>query len=939
MITRATRKQWSSMPVLLLVALISLASVNTHANEAADLYEKALIAANQNETRAAIIHLKNALKADSDHIASHILLGRLYLREHQPELAEKALEKANNLGADRALIAIPLAHAYLQQNQPQRVLENFTASDFEPGTAAQLLVLQAKALIETRSLEAAEEKLIQASQLAPNSIEAYLGLAELALRKGQLPQSQHYLSLARDIDPDNNEVKFITGSLHHAQGHFSKALQAYSTVIKHEPKHLAARLARAGLYLDLGNNQSALHDIDAAIEHYPDDPRAIYLKAVLLARMDKPRAAMQALLEAGNIVNSLPEEIVYRHEPSLLLAGLITFSLGEYEKAKNYLERYVKNFPDNPSARKLLGATLIQQNDHIAAIHVLEPALTQIPNDYKLLGMLGNSYMKTGRHELAATMLERALQQSGGNIAIKQQLAFNNLARQQLDVAVTQLSEIFHTKPQPQTGITLALIHAKNNDFDKAAAIAQQLVESSPNNPILLNFLASMQLAGNQISQARQTLLKAVSLKPDLVSAQINLSRLESPSEAQQRLQELLDHQPGNVPVMLELSRIAQQGNDYRTALRWLEKARASNNKSIAAITQLIDLHITYGELDKALHVADQAHARFPNELRIIDALARTHLARQEFSKSSMLLQRMSALAGYNSRLLYRIAHLQLQARDQEQAVWSLQKAIKGDPKHLAAYLLLAELAIQRNNLALAKETAENITRIFPGRSEGPVLLGDIHLLEGDTRKAIALYQKAFSQQPSSQTIARLAHAHTSNGQAKKARALLYEWLASHPGDVVARSALAEHYLNASQWDNAAKHYENIIQINPDNPAALNNLAVIYSKTRPDKALQLARKAHQLLPHADFTNDTLGWILTQLGNPKEGIRYLRNAHARNAANPEFHYHLAVALYHLGRTEEARAALKQALDKQSKFHGIEHAEALAKELLLEQPDAT
>ncbi len=920
--------------VFLLMASLAVPGTGG-AEDIASLYEKALMAANEGETRAAIIHLKNALQSDDGYLAAHILLGRLYLKENQPELAERALQKANRLGADRALTALPLARAYLQQRKYQRLLEDFSAPDFPATTAAQLLILQGKAFVELDQTQNAVEALEEATRLDPQAVEAYLGLAEIALRAGDLRQAARQLALAKDLAPADAGVYFVEASLRHAQGQLQKALQAYTEVLRLLPTHPAARLARAGLYLDLGRPRQALEDVQALLADYPDDPRAAYLKAVLLNRLGDARAAAAALREAGAVIDRLPPEMLRQHAPSLMLAGLVSFNLGEYEKARDHLGRYVKRFPRNPAARKLLGATLLRQGDAAAAVRVLEPAAQNLPDDARLLALLGDAYMAQGRHDLAAMMFERALQQRD-DVALRRRQALNDLARNRPQQALDQLMDVFRRSGHTSTGLMAALLQARNGNFEHALSLARQLVQASPGDPVLQNFLASMQMATGRAQEARQTLQELVARRPSLLAAQINLARLDSAAgeheAARMRLRELLRRQPGAVVLMLELSRLAQRMGDEVQALRWAEKALAADSRSIAATLRLVELHLAREALDEALAVLDTAQQRAPDDVRLRDALARVHLARGETRQARMILRRLSTDVGYNGKLLYRIARLQLQARDPRQAIWSLQKAIDGAPDLLPAHVLLAEVLLQRGNLELAGDIVATLGQRFPRSAEGLRLAGDLALRRGDVAAAIETYEQALQIQESNLITVRLAEAHRLAGHGPKARKVLQRWLERHPDDLVAREALAEQYLLARRWQEAAGQYEAVLELQPRHALALNNLAVIYADSDTVRALDYARKAHRLLPKAPFTNDTLGWLLTRSGRAQEGIGYLRAANARQASNAEFQYHLAVALHQLGRIEEARQELDRALAYGQAFEGLAHARALRESLL-------
>lgn len=89
-------------------------------------------------------------------------------------------------------------------------------------------------------------------------------------------------------------------------------------------------------------------------------------------------------------------------------------------------------------------------------------------------------------------------------------------------------------------------------------------------------------------------------------------------------------------------------------------------------------------------------------------------------------------------------------------------------------------------------------------------------------------------------------------------------------------------------------------------------------------------RAYDLLPADAGVNDTFGWVLINLSQTEDGLRYLREARARAAAVPEIRFHLAVALHLQGRTKEALAELNEALRSDRDFEGKDQALALQRE---------
>jgi tetratricopeptide (TPR) repeat protein len=159
--------------------------------------------------------------------------------------------------------------------------------------------------------------------------------------------------------------------------------------------------------------------------------------------------------------------------------------------------------------------------------------------------------------------------------------------------------------------------------------------------------------------------------------------------------------------------------------------------------------------------------------------------------------------------------------------------------------------------------------------------MGEAYRYKGDFAKGIALLEQAFEQLPDNAGIATNL-------------ALLYEVTKDYP--------------------HARQYYEKAIAIDPNNPLALNNLAYMLTLTNGDLdlALTYARTAQQKLPSFVEVNDTIGWIYLKKNWIDDAIGSFRLLTEQAPQNPEFHYHLGLALYQQGSLAEAMDECKMAL---------------------------
>lgn len=105
--------------------------------------------------------------------------------------------------------------------------------------------------------------------------------------------------------------------------------------------------------------------------------------------------------------------------------------------------------------------------------------------------------------------------------------------------------------------------------------------------------------------------------------------------------------------------------------------------------------------------------------------------------------------------------------------------------------------------------------------------------------------------------------------------------------------------------DDAARQYLKVLEVQPDNALAMNNLAnYLLLSNKPNDALVWARKAMQRAPQSPVVADTLGWIYFRQGKYSEA-RPLLEQSLRAAVRPVAYYHLAGVLAKTGDMARAR----------------------------------
>lgn len=922
--------------VLLLMAVLAPtdanAQVDTLPAKAVSIYEDAQSRYQAGDYAGAVIQLKNVLQQEPGYLPAHVLLGRTYLQQGEGASAESTLRLAQRLGADPGLTSPLLARSYLLQLKPEVLLAEIRPERFEGRLAGTLWNLRGQAHLDRGELEAADEAFQKAAEFDTGGVEHLVGGATVLLRGGDTRGAEHLARMALGRAPDDVEALNVKASAHHARGEADAALEAYDRVIELNPGHVDARIARAGLLVDIGRGDDALPDIEYVRQNHPLDLRAPYLKGVILFQEGRDREARDAYLDAAGISDRIRPELFDRRPIFGFIAALVDYTLGRYEKAEERLKPYLQVHPDSAPARKILGAIALARNAPAAAVTELELGLRSAPNDYRLLSMLGQAYLRMGYPERATALLEQANQLSAGDSEVRFNLAMSRYESGALGSAMQDLASILEDDADnTQAGLILTTVYIRRREFEKAATVAEELIQRSPANISFYNLLGSAQAGLGRIDDARVSFEKALALDSRFLPGQVNLGKLERMAgnldRAEEHLQAALELRPDNPEVFVELSRVEGARGDQEGAIRWLEKAADTEGGAIKARLALVEIYLDTGRIQDALMTAQAAEHDAPGNVEAQLALATVHRARNRPDLARVIYERLVLNAGYDAPLLYRLARLQLQAGSREDAVWSLEKAVKGEPRFLPARLLLVDLLLGLGKVELAERHIIGQGELVGDPATLVELKGDVAAARQDHEAAAAHYRAALQQDPTTGRILRLHQALRAAGRADEAVAALENWLGERPADTTVKAALAEGLLLDGRLKAARHLYEEVLEAHPRAPSVMNNLAQLYLRSGDPRAVELAQRAHELAPNDSDINDTLGWALVQDGQPALGLKYLRNAFTLSADNLEARYHIAYALEQLGRQDAALAELRDALQADVRLGEMEGVAAL------------
>ena len=216
------------------------------------------------DTQLAIAELKQVLQEQPDDASVRLMLGQVYLVSGNLPSAEKELGRARTLGLDSAELAVALGELWLKQGGREQLLRELHPQDRWPQDAKIAVYrLRARASVGLHDFDGARRAYVAILQIAPDNVDARIGLVRVAIRTEGAGAGELMLSDALHIAPDHPTLLGLRGDLAFQRGAYADAVTDYRRQFETAPDNVAARLALAEALIAAGDHAQANALLDA----------------------------------------------------------------------------------------------------------------------------------------------------------------------------------------------------------------------------------------------------------------------------------------------------------------------------------------------------------------------------------------------------------------------------------------------------------------------------------------------------------------------------------------------------------------------------------------------------------------------------------------------------------------------------------------------------
>jgi len=834
----------------------------------------------------AVIEYKNVLRNNPQDALVWSRLGIIYFEEGRLGDAIQILGRAHQLATNNIEVRLKLGAIYAGAGKLKEARDEASfVLDKNPRDAqAPILLAEASAAAgEIAESRARLQKISQAGDTAP--LEVALGI--LSFRQQDFKTAEACFKNAVKLDPKFSEAYTALGNWYVAQNDIKDADTAFKTAADLSPPRSGKALQYAQFKIATKDPDAGKRLLQDIVKQAPD-----YLPAwIILAQLEatkKNYADGLALL--GNVLSRDPGNL-----EGLVLKGRMELGQGGTAGAINDFEQAAKLFPKVAVVYYQLALAHLANNEPDKAVANLNQALNLNPN-------------------YADAILSLAeIQIRGGNVA----------------PAIASLQQL--TQQQPQivpAQLLLAGAYGAQGSMDSAIQIYTKLETAYPDNPQFPLLLGTALLQQKKNTEARMKFDRALKLAPNYLPAleqMVNLDLMEKQyAVAQQRVQQQIGQNPGTAELQMLLANVLIARGETNQAESTLSKAIQLQPDFQQPYLMLAQLYAADNQSQKALADLQAALAKNPKDIGALMLMGMTYNAEKDYNDARGAYEKLLAVAPNNAMPMNNLAYIYAENLGQLDKGYQLaQQARNLSPTDPSIADTLGWILYQKGQyssaLTLLRESAVKLYAV----PEVQFHLGMTYYMMGDEANAKATFQRALQLNEDfpekgecNQCLAVLAIDSKTAGA--DARAWLEKRVASQAGDAIALMRLAAIYQREGTADKAIAAYEKALQANPQNVAALVNLARLYAPHDPQKAFNLAKSAYDLTPNDAVVTHILGRLAYQTGDYKWSLNLLQVTAQVQPQDPEVLYDLGESFYSLGRVPDARTEMQSALQADAAF---------------------
>ena len=467
-------------------------------------------------------------------------------------------------------------------------------------------------------------------------------------------------------------------------------------------------------------------------------------------------------------------------------------------------------------------------------------------------------------------------------------------------------------------------------DLAKVVAGYRKAVELDPNFADAHYALGVALLGKGELTNAFESLSRALQLKPDSAEAWFHLAqvrlRQQKPGEAEVALRKAIDLTPRErrgslyftIAVSLQSQNKLKEAEEcYRLGLEVSPDDRAGNFQ-FALFLQNSNRNEEAAELLDRM-IAERA------DRDVLNLRALVYARQQNFEEAVSVLEKALEQAPEDAGLIFNLAQMEDQRGNRTRAAELLNKTLEIQPRQPGALGRLA--AIEAGENKDYEKALELLNKALGLAPEDPTLLyqkGAVLAEQGRKDEAVAMLESALQRRPrfpeAQAMLARLQN--IEQAQPVQDPAELEEQLKQDPENDELQRRLAQSYLVNRRFEDAVRVLDELLVKHPDDTSLKLNRAFSASQhlsKDPQEVIRVRDELRAALEglEAGQENDgarlRLAQINIMLREPEDALESLESLLSRRDNDPRLYSLYGVAMQQKARFEDARKAFERVVE--------------------------
>lgn len=512
--------------------------------------------------------------------------------------------------------------------------------------------------------------------------------------------------------------------------------------------------------------------------------------------------------------------------------------------------------------------------------------------------------------------------------------------------AIALFEDLAKQKDQPAPAhYELAKLYAAKNKRDLAIAHVSDAIELNPKNKWYLNTKIDLCLRYKLAEEAERTFLLRKKQFPNNTDYDLDLADFYIQQKEYKKALKLYEKVEEKIGVTKNINfnmfLLYRGMDDYERTENEIKKLIATFPGESDFYIKYADFSIEHGEDGKAFDIYDQALAVNQDDPYIFNEIARYFFNQARYDTAFVLYKKVVANPSFEVKeklnILKRYVRLAAVENDDKAETFDLiSTATTAHPYDPNINFLAAEFLFDKNKFSKAAEFYEVVVDLRPNSYEAwqQLVLSYFNAKKFNKMSTAATEaQTLFPAQPGIYFYSGMALIQ----QQKYAQAI--EILEEGNDLVLSKqvalkaqfySSLGDAYHALNQHQKSDEYFDLALELEPKNFFVLNNYAYYLSerKEKLQQAKDMSKLSNALNPEEASFQDTYGWILYQLQDYDNALKWLQKAVVNGGDES------AVILQHLGDVYKALGEVTKAKEYWKRANVIESSDELLRKISAE-----